>query len=125
MVNTTISASVYILPYTLIIHGTYLHFTVPSGPPQGLTATPANAWTLVLTCSPPAEEGRNGVITGYTGNVTVAITGSTWQFETAMTQFTVQSLHPHYSYNCSVASRTAIGLGPFTYNVTVEMPEAG
>ena len=117
--------SVYIFPYTLIIHSTYLPFTVPSGPPQGLTATPSDAWTIVLTWSPPAEEDRNGVIRGYTVNVTAAITGRTWQFETAMTQFTVQSLHPHYSYNCSVASRTAIGLGPFTYNITVEMPEAG
>ena len=98
-------------------------FTVPSGPPQGLTATPTNARTLVLTWRPPAEENRNGLIRGYTVNVTGVLSGQTQQFETEETWLTVESLHPYYSYNCSVAART-IGLGPFTYNVTAEMPEA-
>ena len=60
-------------------------FTVPSGPPQGLTATPTNARTLVLTWRPPAEENRNGLIRGYTVNVTGVLSGQTQQFETEET----------------------------------------
>ena len=99
-------------------------FTVPSGPPKSLIATPSDARTLVLTWRPPAEEDRNGVIRGYTVNVTGVLSGQVQQFETEETQLTVQHLHPYYSYNCSAAART-VGLGPFTNNVTAEMLEAG
>ena len=78
----------------------------------------------MLTWRPPAEEDGNGVIRGYTINVTGVLSGQTRQFETVEARLTVESLHPYYSYNCSVAART-IGLGPFTYNVTAKMPEAG
>ena len=108
---------------TLILACSYF-FTVPSGPPQGLTAAPTNARTLVLTWRPPGEEERNGMIRGYTINVTGVLSGQTRQFETEDTRLTVESLHPYYSYNCSVAART-IGLGPFTNNVIAEMLEAG
>jgi len=97
---------------------------VPSGPPQALTATPSDAWTLILTWSPPAEEDRNGVIRGYRVNITEVTTGQAQMFETEELQLTVQSLHPHSSYYCGVAARTAIGLGPFVYNIRAEMPEA-
>ena len=105
----------------------YIHcsFTVPSGTPRGLSATPSDARTLVLTWSPPAEEDKNGVIRGYTVNITEVNTGRTWQLQTGNTWLTVQSLHPHYSYRCSVAARTAIGVGPYTYIATAELPEAG
>ena len=97
---------------------------MPSGPPQSFTATPSDVQTLILTWSPPAEEDRNGVIKGYTVNITEVATGQTQVFETEQIQLTVQSLHPHSSYYCSVAARTATGLGPFVYNIRAEMPEA-
>ena len=46
------------------------------------------------------------------------------QFFINDTIFTVSDLHPFYTYRCTVAAET-IGLGPFTAEQSIEMPEDG
>ena len=37
----------------------------------------------------------------------------------------VTSLHPYYTYNCTVAAETSVGIGPFSSPVVIRLPESG
>ena len=69
-------------------------------------------------------ELQNGQITSYRINVTELETGLLRTFSTVPTDrvYVVNSLHPFYFYNCSVAAFTN-GLGPSTTSVVQTLPE--
>lgn len=83
-----------------------------------------NSTTLVLSWQPPPLDNQNGIIANYTANVTETETGRTFSVVTAQTTVTLSSLHPFYTYNCTVAAVT-VDLGPFSAPVVLEMPEDG
>ena len=56
--------------------------------------------------------------------VTEVETGATMTLFTEATSLTVTSLHPYYTYSCTVAAETT-GLGPFSYPVEIQLPESG
>ena len=72
----------------------------------------------MLSWSPPQFEDRNGAIRHYIVNVTERETGS--EFSTVATQMmiTLSSLHPYYTYVCTVYAVT-IGAGPAAEPVSV------
>ena len=82
-----------------------------------------DASTLSLTWEPPSPEHRNGVILQYSVNVTHVETSSTQQSFTSSTSKVLTSLHPDYTYECSVAAETSVGRGPYRTQ-TIRMPEA-
>ena len=45
-------------------------------------------------------------------------------YATDNTHITLADLHPFYTYSCSVAAET-IDIGPFTAELTTQMPEDG
>ena len=100
------------------------HNPVPTAPPENLQLNPADSQTLVITWEPVAMEHTNGIITRYSVRLTELETGTILQFLVNDTMITVSDLHPFYTYSCSVAAET-IGLGPFTAEQSVELPEDG
>ncbi len=77
-----------------------------------------------MSWEPPRLDLQNGAIVSYFITVEEIETSSTRTFNTDATDnlFVVNSLHPFYNYNCSVAAAT-IGLGPTTYSSVQTLPE--
>ena len=98
---------------------------VPETAPLNLSVQATDSQTLVLSWEAPLPEDRNGIITQYTVNITEMETGILLQLATNNTTVTAFSLHPHYTYSCTVAAETSIGLGPYTTPSAVQMPEDG
>ena len=69
-------------------------------------------------------EDPNGYIREYRVNVTEVETGRMFQLITNTTGITIGSLHPYYTYNCTVSAVT-IGPGPFSPAITVRTDEDG
>ena len=55
--------------------------------------------------------GRNGIVQHYIVNVTELNTGTTSSHVASRTNFTLFSLHPHYTYSVTVSAVT-IAAGP-------------
>ena len=98
----------------------FLHFiiilsliTVPTGPPQGIRAVFVSSTSITISWQAPLLELQNGDITSYYINVLELETNIVRNFTAVPTDsiYVVNSLHPFYSYNCSVAAYTN-GLGP-------------
>ena len=56
--------------------------------------------------------------------ITEVETGAVMTLVTEATSLTVPSLHPYYTYSCTVAAETT-GLGPYSYPVEIQLPESG
>ena len=80
--------------------------------------------SVQLNWEPPAEENRNGPITGYTVVIDSDSRFSTEQ-TTINTQLIIRGLSPFTTYICSVAANTDIGQGPHTMNISTTTPEDG
>ena len=103
----------------------FLNFCVaPGGPPESVGVQPLDSTSLVVSWEPPQLELRNGVIQRYTIRITELETGAVTTLYTEETTVNVTSLHPFYTYSCSVAAETTV-LGPFSYPVEIQLPESG
>ena len=91
---------------------------VPAGVPQNVEAEAVSASSIVISWQPPSPELQNGIITAYNITVLEVETGDVFTYETHGSDiiFIVNSLHPYYWYNCSVAAYT-IGQGPSSFAV--------
>ena len=96
--------------------------TVPGSHPSNTTGTTLNSTHIYLIWEPP--EDPNGDIREYRVNVTEEETGRMFQLITNTTSITIGSLHPYYTYNCTVVAVT-IGPGPFSTVITVRTAEDG
>lgn len=83
-----------------------------------------NSTALQLTWLIPLTEDRNGVIRRYSVSLTEKERGIQLQQVTTATTLVLTSLHPHYTYNLTVAAET-VALGPYSEPVTVQLPEDG
>ena len=83
-----------------------------------------NSKTITLSWEPPPSDQTNGYIEHYVVTVTELETASEFQDQSNYTQVTLQSLHPYYTYTCRVAAVTT-GPGPYTGNLTIQLPEDG
>ncbi len=73
--------------------------------------------------SPPPFEDQNGVITSYTINVSMVLTGEVLQLVTNTTELGLDYLEPHSKYSVVVAAETRIGQGPFSSVLVFETKE--
>ena len=102
-----------------------LDYTVPTGEPLNVKASSINSTSIRIFWEPPRAEEQNGVITAYHITVLETETGALLTFTTTAMDnlLTVNSLHPFYNYNCSVAAYT-IGLGPSSSVPVQTLPES-
>ena len=86
--------------------------------------TAIDSTTLMISWMPPPLEHQNGIIREYQVNITERETGIAHHLTTAATTLTVSSLHPFYTYDCTLAAFT-IAEGPYSVEVNITMPEDG
>ena len=72
----------------------------------------------------PAEELHNGIIRQYHINISEVDTGQQMQLVSTTPSISIASLHPHYTYEWSVAAFT-VREGPFSEPQTISTPEDG
>ena len=100
--------------------------SVPSSPPEAVTVTALSPYSLSISWQAPPPDSQNGEIRYYTIKMLEEETDTqTWlSTSNSSTNITVESLHPYYSYRVSVAA-FSVGLGPYSLQTSVQMPEAG
>ena len=104
---------------------TSLFALVPSGPPTNVRGVAISSTSIRLTWEPPQPEDQNGIIQGYNITITEVVTGRMMYFREGGMNFIliVNSLHPYYTYQCSISAEN-IGAGPAT-NVSVTTQQGG
>ena len=97
----------------------YYHTPAPAAATMDVSAVVVSSSSIRLTRASPPEEEQNGIITSYHITITESETGNVFEFSRDGTDslIIVNSLHPFYTYLCTVAAFT-IGLGP---HATVEV----
>ena len=102
----------------------YMH-AVPSGTPSNLQGVAISSTSIRLTWDPPELGDQNGVIQAYDIIITEVVTGSMMYFQEGgmVSILTVNSLHPYYTYQCSISAET-IGPGPAA-NISVTTHQGG
>jgi receptor-type tyrosine-protein phosphatase Q len=103
----------------------FLCTSVPDSEPQLLMASDITSESFYLSWSPPPVEDHNGVITGYTIQVTNASTGEIFTVTSQENSTEIQSLRPFTTYTCVVAAQTSAGIGPYSTTVMIQTGEAG
>ena len=98
----------------------------PSSPPSEIVYGQVISTGFVLSWNAPPPESHNGVIRHYIISCTEDETGAVFQRLTANStaERLIDSLHPFYSYTCSVAAVT-VEEGPFSFNMTVTTAQDG
>jgi len=70
-------------------------------------------------------EDQNGIITGYTINVTVVETMEYFELFSSSNNLTIGSLRPFSTYVFKIAAETVVGVGTFSAVIMVNTPEDG
>ena len=98
---------------------------VPSDTPTNLQGLAISSTSIRLTWEPPRPEDQNGIIQAYNITIVEVPTGRMMYFrEDGMDSLlTVNSLHPYYTYQCSISAET-IGSGPAA-NISVTTHQGG
>ena len=74
---------------------------------------------ISLFWNPPPADAQNGIITRYMISITEVETGRSFSLFSPTTSVNVTSLHPYYTYNCTIAAETTVGDGPYTRSITI------
>ena len=80
-----------------------------------------------MTWYPPELDKRNGVILRYAVRLTSLQLTDEEEVSSSVTNSTshiFSSLHPHYTYTCTVAAETSAGMGLYI-SQTIQLPEDG
>jgi len=93
--------------------------TAPTAAPQNVRGTATGSTSLSLFWSPPPSQHQNGRIRYYYINMTEDATNMRNQFITTSTQFTIFSLRPYSTYQCTVAAFT-VAQGPLSAIITIQ-----
>lgn len=103
---------------------TYGILTAPSGSPRDTSVTVVSSQSLLVQWSSPLAEEQNGIIVSYTIRVVNVLTEEIklYQREGHHSEYLVESLHPYYEYDVSVAAGTIIQ-GPFSTPTRVRTRE--
>lgn len=98
--------------------------TAPSVAPTNVRGFAPDHSSISLEWDAPPTLLLNGILTAYIINVTERETGYTFERNTTTTSIILDSLHPHYIYECRVAAYT-IDQGPFSTVFAVQVLMAG
>ena len=102
-----------------------LSSTAPSGFPRSLHITSLSARLVRVSWSPPPQDERNGLITGYVVTITNIETNDISAIDvTGRTSTSIVTL-PYTSYMITVAARTSVGVGPPSTEIVIATPEDG
>lgn len=82
-----------------------------------------SASSFSLQWQSPPDMQLNGILIGYLVMVVEVNTGTTYTNLTSTPSIVIDSLHPYYTYICSVAAVT-VTTGPFSENITVQTAQA-
>ena len=74
---------------------------------------------ISLFWNPPPADAQNGIITRYMISITEVETNRSFSLFSPTTSVNVTSLHPYYTYNCTIAAVTMVGDGPYTTSITI------
>ena len=88
--------------------------SVPNGSPQSVSISVISSEEAHIMWESPNIVHQNGIITGYVVDVTVVNTGQNFQIRSNSTNLFLESLQPFTNYECRVAARTIVGVGPFS-----------
>ncbi len=99
--------------------------TAPSGPILSLNVTVLTHEDVFVNWVEPRSEDQNGIITGYTINVTRNDIGATVQIMSTTTNTYLSSLQPFTTYTCEVAAMTIEGTGPFSSSIIFTTEQTG
>ena len=103
----------------------YIHYyAVPSSFPVMLTFSNITDSSFYLVWENLPSADQNGIIRYYLVNITEVDTGRLFQLMSLANLILVGSLHPFYTYVCSVAAST-VDVGPYSPPLTVKTLEAG
>ena len=97
----------------------------PSSEPRNFMVVNVTSTTIHFSWELPLSEDQNGVITGYTLNVTSLETGESKQIFTKSTVYALYSVSPYTLYTAAIAAQTNAGIGPFSAVTPVLTLEAG
>lgn len=103
------------------------YLTAPSSPPINIEVSDEEltSTSFVLYWSAPPPEDHNGLIRHYIIRCTELETGVMFQWLAVnATERRVDSLHPFYSYTCTIAAVT-VAEGPYSSSVTVATEQDG
>ena len=105
---------------------TWYFISAPGAHPSNFTGSALNSTHIYLTWDPPPPLLVNGVIREYRVNVTENATGQVFVFNTSASEseLTVGSLHPHYTYHCTITGIT-VQQGPYTALYDIQTEEDG
>ena len=103
----------------------FCYLTVPSSPPRNSAAVALSSRSVLLTWDAPPVEGQNGIITGYTVNITELETGEVSTMFIESRNLTLYSLRPFTTYGLLVSAQTIAGRGPTTHLLSVTTQEEG
>ena len=81
--------------------------------------------SAVIFWSPPPLDQQNGLIIGYTVNVTEVQSGEVFQLVSFTTQVTANELSPFTTYSVVIEAYTAVGSGPSSTPYTFMTGEDG
>ena len=81
--------------------------------------------SVSLSWSPPPFEDQNGIIQQYILVFTHNQTGYIFEVSSDDTSINVSGLTPFTTYICAVAAQTIPGTGPYTAEITFDLPEGG
>ena len=96
-----------------------LFYSVPSSPPQTPRGNAMSSTGITLSWDPPPVDEQNGIITRYMISITELETGRSFSLFSPTTSVNVTSLHPYYTYNCTIAAVTIVGDGPYTTTINI------
>ena len=113
------------LSRTLFVLRTLFLPPAPSSEPRNVIVANVTSTSIHFSWQPPLSEDQNGVITGYTLNVTSLETGETEELFTESTAYMLGSVNPHTLYAATVAAQTNAGRGPFSSLISVQTLEDG
>ena len=101
--------------------------TVPTAPPQNTAGDVLNSTTISISWEAPPPEEQNGIIQQYIIYLLEIPTNMnfTYQPEREHRELVIDSLHPDYDYECSVAAETIVGRGPFSDPFIITTHEDG
>lgn len=102
----------------MAIPDSFQYLLVPSAPPVNFTITVIGPRTLEFSWSPPPEEERNGLISGYTLSCQPDSQGLPITVTSAGI-YNVSGFTPATLENCSIYAFTSIGPGPSSNHVVM------